>query len=214
MGLRKHFDEELNEIRSDVLRMGSIVSEMARTAVDATLQGELEHTQKVMQMDDEVDRLEQEIMSKCVLVVMKEAPVASDLKMLASFLSVVGELEKGGDDMVKLARRATKLTGHFPAEMKLALKEMGEAVGKQFAAAVKLCSEYDDGFADEVIKADKQIDGQYVSARDRLIAIIQENPTATEHLVRSIEAFHALEHLADHAVEIAKRLKVHFGPPA
>ena len=64
MGLRKHFDEELNEIRSDVLRMGSLVSEMARAAVDATLQGELEHANKVMQMDDEVDRLEQELMTK------------------------------------------------------------------------------------------------------------------------------------------------------
>lgn len=211
MTLRQHFDDRIDSIRSNLVRMGGLVNEMTRGAVDAIVHGDLELAAKVIAMDDELDALESKVLNETVLTVMQEAPVARDLRVLAGVLGVVGEVEKAGDDAVKLARRATKLSGHFPPEMKKALSDLGEEARHAFAHSIRLISEFDAQLAGQVIHADKAIDGSYVAARDRVIAIIQANPSETEHLVRSIEAFHALEHIADHAVAIAGRLRMHYG---
>jgi phosphate transport system protein len=209
MSLRPAYDEKLTEIKSDILHMGGIAGEMARLAVDAVLNGKVDLANHVIGMDDEVDSLEKSILQKTVSVVALETPVASDLRLLVSTLGITGEIEKVADDAVKLARRATRLSGHFPAEMKRALMELGEAASKAFASVLRLYSDYNPELAEAVIRSDKEIDGQYVGARSRVLDLIRKNPAETEHLVRTIDAFHALEHIADHAVEIASRLRFH-----
>lgn len=209
MTLRQHFDDRLRELRSDVLRMGGVVAEMIRLGVESTISGDIGLASKVIEMDDEVDAFEESVLRNTVLTMMQEAPVAGDLRVLVSILGVVGEIEKAADDAVKLARRATKLTGHFPPELKLALNELGEETRTTFLSAMRLLGEYDDALADQIVKGDKTIDSHYVAARDRVIDLMKGNPAEAEHLVRTIEAFHALEHVADHAVEIAQRVKLH-----
>lgn len=210
MKLRQHFDDRLEEIRSDVLRMGGIASDMVKMAVDAAMNGEIELAAAVVQSDDEVDRLEDNTVTSAVLLVMQEAPVGRDLRFLASTLGIIGEIEKVADDAVKLARRSTKMQGQFPGELKAALLEIGDGSRHAFTSALKLFAEYDEDLANQIIRDDQSIDGQYKAARNRVFELIKKNPDATEHMVRTIEIFHALEHVADHAVEIASRLKLHY----
>lgn len=210
MTLRQHFDDRLDEVKSDVIRMGGVALDMVRMAVDATLNGDIETAAEIVRMDDEVDRLEEDLVQKTVLVVMQESPVGRDLRLLAATLGVIGEIEKVADDAVKLARRATKLSTSFPGEMKAALSELGENARHMFASAMRLYTDYDDSLATEIIKSDKDIDTSYRTARGRVFVLIRKNPDATEQLVRTIEIFHALEHVADHSVEIASRLQLHY----
>lgn len=188
--------------------MGTRANELVRQAAEAVINGDLDLAQTVIHGDDDVDRMEQETHKRTVLTVMQEAPVATDLRFLMSTLGVVSEIEKTADDAVKLSRRARKLSGQFPAEMKVALQELGEEARKMFAAALRLYSEYSPELADEIVRADKGVDTRYSQARDRVIELIQANPENTGHLVRTIESFHALEHVADHAVEIARRMRM------
>ena len=188
--------------------MGGETNEMVRMAVEATLNGDLDISMRVIAADDHVDEFERVIVNKTVIVVMQESPVAADLKFLVSTLGVVGEIEKAGDDAVKLARRASKLSGQFPAEFRLALMELGEAARRSFNSSIRLYTEYSTELADEIIIGDQEIDTAYSQARNKLIALIRKTPDATEHLVRTIEAFHALEHVADHAVAIAVRMRM------
>jgi len=192
--------------------MGTRANELVKQAVDALLNGDTDLAQSVIRNDDDVDRMEQETHKRTVLMVMQEAPVATDLRFLMSTLGVVSEIEKAADDAVKLSRRACKLSGQFPSEMKVALLELGEEARKMFAAALRLYMDYSHELAAEIIRSDKDIDTRYSQARDRVIELIQQNPENTGHLVRTIEAFHALEHVADHAVEIARRMLMLYEP--
>lgn len=210
MTYRSHYDQTLGEIRSSVIKLGGLASDMVRMAVEATLNNDAELAKKVIAMDDEVDDLDNATLELVASTVMVETPVASDLKMLASALGILGEIEKVADDAVKLASRSLKLSGLFPAEMKRPLSEMAEEVRKVFAASLRLFTDYDHDLAVEIRKTDSDIDKLYGAARNRIYELIQENPKATEHLVRSIEVFHALEHVADHAEDIAKRIMLHY----
>lgn len=206
--LRQQFSQILDEIRRDVVRMGGRVNDLVKQAVEAALSGDVDLAQKVITDDDEIDQYEQEIHRRTVLTVLQEAPVAADYRFLVSALGVVGEVEKTADDAVKLARRVKKLSGQFPAELKVALLELGEESRRMFSSALKLFTDYSPELAEEIIANDIEVDTRYSAARKRVIEMIRENPENTESLVRTIDSFHALEHVADHAVEIAKRMKM------
>ena len=188
--------------------MGGDANEMVRLAVESTLNGDLELANRVIAADDRVDDFERAVVNKTVIAVMQESPVAADLRFLVSTLGVVSEIEKVGDDAVKLARRATKLSGQFPPEMRVALLELGEAARRSFNSSIRLFSDYSTELSVEIVRGDKEIDTAYSQARNKVFNLIQQNPEATEHLVRTIEEFHALEHVADHAVAIAVRLRM------
>lgn len=206
--MRKHYQEKLDEIQSSVIRMGGIAHDMVRQAVEATVTGNMDLAAQVIAYDDEVDRMERQILDYAVLTVMQEAPVARDLLLLVSTMGIVSEIEKVADHAVKLSRRAKTLQRQFPTEMRVALLELGEAARKSFSTSLRLYSAYLSELAEQVIQSDVDIDTQYTEARERLMELIRANPEATEHLVQSIEAFHALEHVADHAVAIAVRLRM------
>lgn len=206
--LRQQFSQILDEIRRDVVRMGGRVNDLVKQAVEAALSGDAELAQQVIIDDDEIDQYEQEIHRRTVLTVLQEAPVAADYRFLVSALGVVGEVEKAADDAVKLARRVKKLSGQFPAELKVALLELGEESRRMFSSALRLFTDYSPELAQEIIANDVEVDTRYTAARNRVIEMIRENPENSEGLVRTIDSFHALEHVADHAVEIARRMKM------
>ena len=186
--------------------MGSEANDMVKQAVEATLNGDTDLAEIVIAADDRIDAFERSAIHRTVVALLQEAPVAEDLRFLVSTLGIVGEIEKVGDHAVKLARRSSKLSGQFPSEMRLALLEMGDAVRKCFAASLRLYTDFSPALASEIVRGDQAIDTAYVTARDRLFGLIRLNPEATAHLVRTIECFHALEHVADNAVAIANRL--------
>lgn len=206
--MREHFGQVLDNIRHDVVRMGAKVNDLVKAAIDAVLNGDLELAHRVIADDDEIDKFEHEMHRRTVLTVLQESPVASDFRFLVSALGVVGEIEKAADDAVKLARRARKLSGYFPAEMRVALVQLGEQSRQMFNSSIRLFADYSDELAGEIIAADESVDTAYTRARNTVIDMIRANPENTDHLVRTIDSFHALEHIADHAVEIAKRLQM------
>jgi phosphate transport system protein len=211
---RDRLDEKYQSICASILHMGEISGEMVRLAVESILSGDIALARHVMDMDDDVDQIEKATIQRIVVAVGMEAPVAADLRFLTSSLGVAGEIEKIADDAVKLARRSTKLVGHFPGEMKLALEQLGQEARRSLSSALRLYMDYDPDLADAIVNDDDKVDTAYVSARNRVFELIQANPSETSNLVRVIEAFHALEHVADHAAEIASRLRLYQRPTA
>lgn len=202
------------EIREVVMRMAGMVEEMIRLACDAACQSDPEIANRVVAMDDEVDRLESEIIRSLIVTQMRFAPVANDLRLITATYGVVTEIEQAADDAVKLARRSIKLTTQFPAELKKDLAQLGEATRVYFAKALKLYLDYSDELAEEIVQDDAGIDMLYKETRGKVFDMMQQDPTRVRAFVRVIDAFHSLEHVADHAVEIAKRLRAHVGSAA
>lgn len=206
---RERRDEVHDRLQGEVLRMGAQAAEMVRLAVEAAVEGNLDLINQVIDQDDQIDTQEADILKSTVSAVALENPVASDLKFLMSTLGIVGEIEKVGDHAVKLARRLKKLHGSFPADLKLALHQMGEMARLEFSDSLRLYVEYDPEFARQIIAGDEAIDKQFSRTRDAIWERIRLEPSEVETFARAISVFQALEHVADHAVEIARRLR-HF----
>lgn len=205
---RIHFQERLDRVRADVIRMGHDSQTMVRDAVNAATSADRGLVEQVVFADDAIDALEARVANEALLAVMQEAPVAGDLRFLMASVGVAAELEKVCDDAVKLARRSAKLPGGLPTELRMPLQELGEAALAQLYAAIRLYGEYDADEARRLIEGDVFVDKLFKQSRKRIVELMREMPDDAERYFRCTMCFHALEHVADHAAAIADRMRV------
>jgi phosphate transport system protein len=205
---REAFNQTLEQIKADVVRMGATAERMVEIAVEAAITEDVELAKQVLPMEIEVDAMEKDILERVVITVGLESPVARDLLRLKSTLGVIAEIEKAGDDACKLARRSMKLTVDFPEPLKELLLNMGSEARSQFRNSVMLYSEFSTEAADGLVMSDESIDQKFKASRRAIVEMMAEQPDNVRQLLRCFEIFHALEHIADHAVYIAKSLKL------
>lgn len=207
MTLRQQFDDRLKEIREQVVQMGSRTLEMIHDAVQAVVANDPSVEGRLAAAEQEIDRLEGRVTTETAIVIMQEAPVASDLRMLVGTLGVVGEIESTADITVKLAGCVRKIGGRFPSELRLPLQKTGDLARRAFSTAIHLYGEYSDDKAAEIEALESEIDQSYAEARVAILAMIRADATHAENLLRCLDAFHKLEHVGDRAKEIADRLR-------
>ena len=211
--MRIRYEERLLAIRGQVITMGNLAHEMVRKASESVITGNPTIAGDVIRDDDTVDAAERAITLEAIMLVMQENPVGPDLRFLISTLGVVGEIEEVADDAVKLARRSIKLGTNFPSSMKIQLSEISEISRQQLASAIRLYADFNHDLALSIIEKDDEVDAAYSRARDELLGFFRAEPNDARGLVRAIEVFHALEHVSDHAVSIAKRMQLIDEPP-
>lgn len=204
---RKEFDEKVIEIRTMLQAMAEKVNGMVLDGVEGAVSDDLAMLERVMEADPEIDDLEDQIMRTVFELMVMQAPVSDDARVLMGTLSIVGELEQAGDDAVKLARRATKMRGKFREDLLAPLGALAESSVQMMTDAMDLYGHYNDAKALSIIQSDEMIDSAYKRARKRILEVTDEDVPLSRDMFRTIEIFHALEHFADHAVEIAKRLR-------
>jgi len=210
MTIRHHFDERLHEIQQSIVQMGNRVSDMLTQAIKATATHDRDLARQVIGADNEIDQLEEDILRDTCLLVMQEAPVAADLRILTATLGIVGEIEKYGDDAVKLARRSIKVGTSFKAELINDLTQLGVQTNFVLGSAIRLYTGFDPEVVNEVRAYESRVDHEVKAVRNRIFKLIEESPSEAEALIRTLSIFQACEHAADHAVAMVDRLRMHY----
>lgn len=204
---RKEFDDRVEQIKSMLRIMAERVNGMTLDAVEGVVSADTLLLQRVVQADSQIDEYEARILDDIFQLIVLQSPVSSDARLLASMISIVGELEQAGDDAVKLARRARKLKSGLAPELAAPLGALAESAVQMISDALELVIQYDAQKAQDLIDADEMVDSGYKRARNHVLEFADTQGPLSRELFRTIEIFHALEHVADHAVEIAKRLQ-------
>lgn len=187
--------------------MGQTVMEMINLAVSMVFEGDAATLDAISEMETQVDAMEQEMIKRVILTIGLENPVAHDLFLVTTALSVVGELEKVGDEAFKLGLRISKLRGDFPYEMREMLQEMTKQVQNNMAQALRLFGNYSAEGVELVRQQEEAVDRNYKTSRNLILVKMKEHPDELRQYLRCVEVFHALEHVSDHVSDIAKSLR-------
>ncbi len=102
----KQYDMDLETIRSKVLQMGGLVENQFQDAIKSFRSGDGGLAQQVIKGDEQVNRLEVVLDDTCNHLIVKRQPAANDLRMVMSTVKVITDLERIGDEAVKIARVA------------------------------------------------------------------------------------------------------------
>jgi phosphate transport system protein len=82
--MRESFNQELETLRQDLLRMGQVVSDGIRDAVQSLARQDVELARKVIEGDDTVDKMEMDIEDKCMVLIARQQPLARDLRIIGT----------------------------------------------------------------------------------------------------------------------------------
>ena len=100
---RKVFSESLDDLRIDVIRLGALTTEAIAGATQALLDADLSEAEAVIERDDAIDGLYHSIEDRCLLVLARQQPMATDLRTIVTIMRINHELERSADLMVNVA---------------------------------------------------------------------------------------------------------------
>lgn len=181
--------------------------EMVQLATRTALEDDPSLADQVAALECEVDEMEHRVVQQVLLIMALQGPVAYDLLRLAAAFAIISELEKMGDEAKKLALRVCKLQGEFPFALRELLQEISHQAQANIHEGLRLYSSFDAEAAERLIAMDDAVDQTYKTSRNAILAMMSEHPENARQLLRCAEIFHALEHVSDHTVDMAKRLR-------
>jgi phosphate transport system protein len=200
---RRLFDDRLEEIDRKVVRLFALVTEAIGQATDALLSGDRAAGQATVDDDALVDELEKDVEDLAQREILRQSPLASDLRYLLSVLRVVPELERSGDLAEHIANRAiTGLAGRLTPSVRGQLQEMGTTCVEIWRAAADAWAERDPDAAERIDLQDDHLDALHDALVDELAA----GDLALADALQTTLVARFYERLGDHALHIAERI--------
>jgi phosphate transport system protein len=203
---RAAFVAELEQLRLQIEVMALKVEDALQNSTDVLLTGDLILAEEVIDGDDEIDAMLVSLTDRCYDLLGRQAPVASDLRLVVSVLRIVSDLERTGDlclRIVKLAPEQPLLASHL--ETFGTLQQMAGVALDLFRAASWAWSMQDLRLARSLEERDDAMDRQYADLMSAILRL--EGPDAVPLAIQTLLAGRALERIADHSVMIGERLR-------
>jgi len=220
--MQRHFEQELELLRTNLIKMGSIVDEQVEHALDALLNGNVQLAIRVVKRDKKVDEYDNLIDSQCERIFALTQPVAIDLRLIIAALTINHELERIGDIAVNLAERTESLRGHSDLLRSTNISTMATHARQMVKDAIDAFVNNDAELARKICGEDDVVDEQNRAILGQLTARMKSDPALIEPAMHTLILSRHLERLADHATNIAeevifvvdaKIIKHHAGEP-
>ena len=156
--MRSNFDKELDLLNKELIKMGSLVEDRIKGAVKALKNQDANLAKNIIEGDIEVDNMERDIESKCLKLILRQQPVAGDLRLISSILKMITDLERIGDhardiseiSLLFLNEKYIKEITHIP--------QMAEATIYMVKKSIDAFVNHDINLAHEVINFDDKVD--------------------------------------------------------
>jgi phosphate transport system protein len=201
----QRYEAELSAIRDLLAKMGGTVEAMISQGVEALISQNPVAAQAVIDRDRDVDLMEQEIDDRCIQVLARRQPTASDLRFLAASLKFVVDLERVGDLAVNIAERAIELAPHPPLKPYIDLPRMAQLARAMLSEALDAFARRDTNLARGVFLRDNAVDALYAQTLRELITYMLESPTNIFRATKLLSVAKYLERIGDHATNVAEQ---------
>ncbi|MBE0447419.1 MAG: phosphate signaling complex protein PhoU [Actinobacteria bacterium] len=202
--MRQSFHEELDCLHRSVLKMGCLVEEAVKEAVLSIGDPDPNLVEKVILGDDKIDQIYEDVETNCFMILAKQQPVARDLRLIASSLRVISDLERMGDLAINIVKASPGASGGEPLVASDILIRMGRAASVMIENALQAYTKGDVQIAKVVKEQDEKIDDMYLELFERLFDCAGGHELRSA--VKSAFVGRYLERIADHCVTIAERV--------
>lgn len=202
--MRNRFDEQLEQLNIQLIKMGALCEESIACAVKALFDERTsEMIDKVNENEIETDHMEHEIEALCMRLLLHQQPVARDLRSVSSALKMISDMERIGDQSQDIAEIAgfvhsTDLAG------RVSISDMADKAISIVTMSVDSFVKRDVDLAHAAIAADDEVDKLFLEVRNELIGLVRSDAEEAEYFMDLLMAAKYLERIADHATNIAE----------
>lgn len=203
--MRNKFEMQLMTLNNQLIKMGALCETAISLAVEALLNNDTSLIERVFETEREIDTLERDIESLCMRIILKQQPVAKDLRTVSSALKMITDMERIGDqaaDITALLKYCNLQSAG--AQCQRDIKKMAEAAIKMVTDSIDAFVHPDLSAAEKVISEDNSVDDLFIKIKCDIINLISENAAEGETAFDIVMIAKYLERIGDHAVNIAE----------
>jgi phosphate transport system protein len=198
------FDDELRNLKANVLRLSSMVEAAIRDSVRSLVERDSELAREVIKKDHQINALEVEIDEECIRLIALRQPKAGDLRFITTVMKITTDLERMGDLAEDISERAIELNEEPPLKPYIDIPRMTEIAGGMLRDALEALIKGDTKLAMDVIKRDDQVDNLNLQVFNELLFYMIQDPSNVSRATRITYVSKYLERIADHATNIAE----------
>ncbi len=204
--MERHFEQELEVLKEQLLLMGGRAEAIVLRAVESLARLDERLAREVVADDGAVDRMEIDIEERCVRLLALQQPMARDLRFITAALKINNDLERVGDHAVNIAESALRLAGQPLVKPLVDIPRMAELASGMLHDALDTFVRHDTETARRLCAADDSVDQLKDRVTRDLVEIMTKDPATVGRAVELLLVARNLERVADLATNIAEEV--------
>jgi phosphate transport system protein len=203
---REQFHKGLQSLQDGVLEMGSMVDRQLERSMQALIDRDIPLAEAVIRDDSEVNRARFHLDNICLSLLAMQAPMANDLRLIVSVLSMITDLERMGDHAEGIARIVLLMQDEPLVKPLVDIPAMADTARTMLKDVLDAFVQRDADAAYRVGAMDDEVDVLYERVYQDLVAIMVKDPSTVEACTHLLWTAHNLERIADRSTNIAERV--------
>jgi phosphate transport system protein len=203
--IRKTFEHEIQQVKDDVLLLGSMVEHAIIASVEALKKRDIKGAEKIIEDDREINRKRFDIEKQLMILIATQQPMAHDLRLLASTMEIISELERMGDYAKGIANINIRMGEEPLLKPLIDIPRMAQIGADMLHRALTAFVNEDVEAAKAIPLEDDEVDALYNQVYRELMLIIIQDPKSIERANWLLWTAHNLERVADRVTNICER---------
>jgi phosphate transport system protein len=203
--LRKTFENDIQQLKDELLLLGSLVEQQTLDAVEALKKRDLEAARRIYAADAKINEKRFAIENQVMILIATQQPMAHDLRLLASILEVSAELERMGDYAKGMATINIRMGDEPLLKPLIDVPRMAQIASSMLHRALTAFVNEDAETAKAIPKEDDEVDALYDQVYRELMTFVIKDPKTIDRANYLLWAAHNLERMADRVTNICER---------
>jgi len=203
--LRKTFESEIQHVKDEVLVLGSMVEQALLDSVEAVKKRDIKASEKIFAEDQEINKKRFGIENKLMVLIATQQPMAHDLRLLASCMEIISELERMGDYAKGIANINIRMGDAPLLKPLIDIPRMAQVGVDMLHHALTAFVNEDVEAAQSIPVQDDEVDALYNQVYRELMTFVIQDPKTIERANWLLWVAHNLERVADRVTNICER---------
>ena len=202
--MRTRFDEQLKDMNNNLIQMGAFIENAIALATKALVEQDCTLAQRAIDCDEEINEIEKQIESQCLKLILRQQPIASDLRLISTALKMITDMERIGDHATDISEITLMLSDQVYIKKLEHIPQMADATIKMLSDSIDAYVNKDLELANAVIEYDDIVDELFCTIKQDLITLIHQNVENGGQAMDLLMVAKYFERIGDHAVNIAE----------
>ena len=203
MSIRTQYDSDLEALKAALAEMGRSSADAVEDALEALCTADADAAAGIVKGDGRINNMERDIEHRCMTLLLRQQPVAGDLRRISTAMKVVTDMERIGDHAADISEIELMLE-KLPALNCKMIRQMATETGVMLIKSLEAFAQRDRVKAEWVIERDDVVDDLFDAVKGELIGAIRQNADNGEAATDLLMAAKYFERIGDHATNIAQ----------
>jgi phosphate transport system protein len=198
------FEEDFHSLNNTLQEMGALVAHAVQRSVRSLVEKNEDYAHQVIRNESRVDQMEVKVDDMVTSLIVREQPVARDMRLIVSAIKITTDLERMGDLAVHIAERALSLMTQGPLPEEINFGDLTNLVESMVLGSLDAFVKRDPQVARGILEADDAVDKARNRIQHQLIELMQKDPSTIPRALDYLIVARKLERIGDHATNIAE----------